>query len=82
MSCPVQSKLFLTLSLFSDFETVLPVNPVKPVKTTSIRKRSPVVPKCPVPPQPLSKMPKDVLDKFCRQMLNPFIPQEPDQGPG
>ena len=76
-----QFKLFLILSLFSDFEPRVPLKPRKPVKTIS-KKRSLVIPKCPMPPVPLSMMSRDELDKFCRLMLNHCVPKNQTRGRG
>ena len=59
-----------------------PMVPGKPVKTTSGKKRSLSAPECPVPPMPLSKMPRDCLDKFCRRMLNHCVPKNQARGRG
>ena len=81
MTGEMSLKLVLNLSLFSDFEPAGPVRqPVcLPGKTTSAAKKKPL---CPKPPVPLSKMPKDVLDKFCRQMLNFCVPKKQTRGRG
>ena len=55
----------------------LSVDMTIPVPTTS-----PAPKECPLPPVPLSKMSKDVLDKFCRKMLNHCLPKTLVRGHG